>query len=177
HIYAPLGLTANITSDLPFGGSTYHARSVSFTQRARYGLTFNANYTYSHTLDNSTNEFFTSLLNPRRAQDTNRLSEDWASSDLDVRHKFALSMTFQIPDVKSESRLVKTFVNGFQIGSVFLAQTGQPVILQSGGVDSNGNGDSAGDRAFVNPFATGRLGSYVFPVCAAPDTNHAGHED
>src|SRR5947208_1869194 len=175
NIYAPLGFTANITSDPPFGGSTYHAGSVSFTQRARYGLTFNANYTYSHTLDNSTNEFFTSLLNPRRAQDTNRLSDDWASSDLDVRHKFALSMTYQIPDVKSESRLVKTFVNGFQIGSVFLAQTGQPVTLQSGGVDSNGNGDSAGDRASVNPLATGRLGSDVFPVCAASASTQSGH--
>jgi hypothetical protein len=34
-------------------------------------------------------------------------------------------------------------------------------------VDSNGNGDSAGDRASVNPFASGQLGSDVFPVCAA----------
>src|SRR6266436_5892252 len=64
----------NITSDPPLGSSIYHAGSVSFTQRARHGLTFNANYTYAHTIDNSTNEFFTSLLNPRRAQDTNRIN-------------------------------------------------------------------------------------------------------
>jgi carboxypeptidase family protein/TonB-dependent receptor-like protein len=175
NIYAPLGFSANVTSDPPFGASTYHAGSVSFTQRARHGLTFNANYTYSHTLDNSTNEFFTSLLNPRRSQDTNRLNEDWGNSDLDVRHKFALSMAYQIPDIKSDSRLVKSLVNGFQIGSVFLAQTGQPVTLQSGGVDSNGNGDSAGDRASVNPFATGRLGSDVFPVCEATASTQSGH--
>lgn len=175
NIYAPLGFTANVTSDPPFGASIYHAGSVSFTQHARHGLTFNANYTYAHTLDNSTNEFFTSLLNPRRSQDTNRLNEDWGNSDLDVRHKFALSLTYQIPDIKSESRLVRSFVNGFQIGSVFLAQTGQPVTLQSGGVDSNGNGDSAGDRASVNPFATGRLGADVFPVCEATASTQSGH--
>jgi hypothetical protein len=165
NIYAPLGFKANVTSDPPFGSSIYHAGSVSFTQRARHGLTFNANYTYAHTIDNSTNEFFTSLLNPRRAQDTNRINEDRGNSDLDVRHKFALSLTYQVPDVKSDNRLVKTLVNGFQIGSIFLAQSGQPVTLQSGGVDSNGNGDSAGDRASVNPFATGMLGSDVFAVC------------
>lgn len=160
----------NITSDPPFGASIYHAGSINFTQRARHGVTFNANYTYAHTLDNSTNEFFTSLLNPRRAQDTRRLSDDWSSSDLDVRHKFALSLTYQIPDVKAESRLVKGLVNGFQISSVYLAQTGQPVTLQSGGVDSNGNGDSAGDRASVNPFvASGRAGTDVYAVCELPN--------
>src|SRR6266436_1782939 len=155
----------NITSDPPLGSSIYHAGSVSFTQRARHGLTFNANYTYAHTIDNSTNEFFTSLLNPRRAQDTNRINEDRGNSDLDVRHKFALSLTYQVPDVRSDKRFVKTLVNGFQIGSIFLAQTGQPITLQSGGVDSNGNGDSAGDRASFNPFASGVGGSDVFAVC------------
>src|SRR4029077_7237661 len=113
----------NITSDPPLGSSIYHAGSVSFTQRARHGLTFNANYTYAHTIDNSTNEFFTSLLNPRRAQDTNRINEDRGNSDLDVRHKFALSLTYQVPDVKSDNRFVKTLINGFQIGSIYLAQT------------------------------------------------------
>jgi len=160
--------TANVTSDPPLGSSIYHAGSVNFTQRARYGLTFNANYTYAHTIDNSTNEFFTSLLNPRRAQDTNRINDDRANSDLDVRHKFALSLIYQVPNVKSDNRWVKTFVNGFNIGSVFLAQAGQPVTLQSGGVDSNGNGDSAGDRASLNPFGTGRTGSDVFAVCELP---------
>src|SRR5712664_1015882 len=92
NIYAPYGFRGNVTADPPFGSSTYHGGSVNFKQRARYGITFNANYTYSHAQDNSTNEFFTSLLNPRRAQDTTRLREDWSSSDLDVRHHFALTM-------------------------------------------------------------------------------------
>jgi outer membrane receptor protein involved in Fe transport len=165
--YSQFGFHGNITSDPPFGSSTYHAGSVSFIQHSRFGLTFNANYTYSHTLDNSTNEFFTSLLNPRRAQDTNRLSQDWASSDLDVRNKFALSLMYQVPDVKSDSAWVKILMNGFQVGSVFLAQTGQPVTLQSG-IDSNGNGDSAGDRAVFNPFGAGLTGSDVYAVCELP---------
>jgi len=166
NIYAPFGFAANVTSDPPFGSSVYHAGSVAFTQRSRMGLTFNANYTYAHTLDNSTNEFFTSLLNPRRGQDTNRISEDWSSSDLDVRHKMALSWTYQVPNLKSDSRLVKALVNGFQIGSVFLAQTGQPVTLQSGS-DANVNADSAGDRVMFNPFGTNPTGgSDTTRVCA-----------
>ena len=165
--YAQFGFQGNITSDPPLGGSKYHAASVSFTQHSRFGLTFNTNYTWAHTTDNSTNEFFTSLLNPRRAQDTNRLANDWASSDLDVRQHFALSWTYQVPNFENWNGFIRALTNGFQIGSVLLVQTGQPVTIQSG-LDSNGNGDSAGDRASLNPFSTARTGSDVFAVCALP---------
>ncbi len=169
NIYFPFGFQANVTSDPPFGSSVYHAGSVNFTQRARHGLTFNANYTYSHTLDNSTNEFFTSLLNPRRGQDTQQIRQDWGNSDLDVRHKAAFSWTYQIPNIKSDSRWAKTLVNGFSISSVFLAQTGQPVTLQSAS-DANGNGDTAGDRVMFNPFGTSLAGhiTTLVNVCAPP---------
>jgi outer membrane receptor protein involved in Fe transport len=164
--YLKYGFFGNVTSDPPLGGSKYNAGSVSFTQRSRFGLTFNANYTWAHTTDNSTNEFFTSLLNPRRAQDTNNLAADWASSDLNVAQHFALSWTYVVPNFENWNGFVRAVTNGFQISSVLLVQTGQPVTLQSG-LDSNGNGDSAGDRASLNPFGTVLAGSDVFPVCAA----------
>jgi hypothetical protein len=167
NIYAPFGFTANVTSDPPLGGSRYHAGSVSFVQRSRFGLTFNANYTYSDTEDNSTNEFFTSLLNPRRAQDTRNLSADWSKSDLYVRNKFALSWMYEVPKTRLASRFAKAILNGYQVGSVFLVQTGQPVTLQSG-FDANLNGDSAGDRVLFNPFATSLTGdtTTLLRVCA-----------
>ena len=164
--YLKYGFQGNVTSDPPFGSSIYNAGSVNYTQRAFHGLTMNANYTYSHTIDNSTNEFFTSLLNPRRAQDTNQINQDRGNSDLDVRNKFALSLTYQVPDIKNDSRLVRALVNGFQIGSIFLVQSGQPVTIQSG-IDANGNGDSAGDRVVFNPNGIGNTGTDVYAVCAA----------
>ena len=136
---------------LQLARASYHALSGVFRQRARHGLTFDASYTWSHTIDNGTNEFFTSLLNPRRAQDTNRLDEDRSNSDLDVRHKFSLSWIWEIPKTKTENGFMKALFNGYQLGSVFLAQSGQPVTIQSG-IDANGNGDTAGDRAVFNPF-------------------------
>ena len=166
NIYQQYGFLGNVTSDPPYGSSTYHSGSLTFTQRARFGLTLNANYTYSHTIDNSGNEFATSLLNPRRAQDTNRLGQDRSNSDMDVPHKLALGFTYELPTTHSDNGILKTLLNGYQIGSVFLAQSGQPVTIQSG-VDSNGNNDSAGDRAVLNSAGAPRTGSDVFPVCAA----------
>lgn len=167
NLYAPFGFTANVTSDPPLGGSRYHAGSVSFVQRSKFGLTFNANYTYADTEDNSTNEFFTSLLNPRRAQDTRNLSADWSKSDLYVRSKFALSWSYAVPKTHLASRFAKAILDGYNLGSVFLAQTGQPVTLQSGS-DANRNGDSAGDRLLVNPFGTSLAGATttLLRICA-----------
>jgi hypothetical protein len=56
-----------------------------------HGLSFNTNYTWSHAIDNATNEFLTSFLNPRRAPGTNQLGDDRSNSDLDIRQKFALA--------------------------------------------------------------------------------------
>ena len=164
NIYAPFGFAANVTSDPPFGNSIYHGGSINFTQRAFHGMTLNTNYTYAHTIDNSTNEFFTSLLNPRRSQDTNQLQDDRSNSDLDVRHKFVLSLIYELPKTSTDNRFLKALLNGYQISPVFLAQSGQPVTIQSG-IDSNGNGDSAGDRAVFNPNGTGQFSGDVFPVC------------
>jgi outer membrane receptor protein involved in Fe transport len=162
---AAFGFLGNITADPPKGSSTYHAGSASFTQRSRWGLTLNVNYTYSHTLDNATNEFFTSLLNPRRAQDTNHLNQDWGNSDLDVRHKFVLTWLYELPKAQVSSGFLKALLNGYQVNGTFVAQTGQPFTIQSG-LDSNGNGDSAGDRVVLNPTGSPLLGSDIFPVCA-----------
>src|SRR2546430_2649287 len=174
NIYQQYGFFGNVTSDPPFGNSIYHGGSISFTQRAFHGMTLNTNYTYAHTIDNSTNEFFTSLLNPRRSQDTNRLQDDRSNSDLDVRHKFVLSLIYELPKTSTDNRFLKALLNGYQISPVFLAQSGQPVTIQSG-IDSNGNGDSAGDRAVFNPNGTTQTSGDVFPVCElAGGTTYVG---
>jgi len=168
-IYQQYGFCGNVTSDPNKGSSIYHAGSVSFTHRAGHGLMLNANYTYSHTISDSDNEFHTSALNPRRAQDTNQIGQDRSNSDLDVTHKFALSLTYDLPKTRFESRFAKALLNGYGLGSSILAQSGQPVTIQSG-IDSNGNIDSAGDRAFLNPGGSGNIPGEpgqgdVFPVC------------
>lgn len=176
NIYLPYGFLANVTSDPPLGSSVYHALSLNYTQRAWRGLSFNTNYTWSHAIDDATNEFFTSFLNPRRAQDTNRLGDDRSNSDLDVRHKFALSASYETPAIHSDNATIKTLLDGYTIGVVYLAQTGQPITLQSG-MDANGNGDTAGDRGVLNPFGTALKGSDVIPVCGNADgsTSLAGN--
>jgi Carboxypeptidase regulatory-like domain/TonB dependent receptor-like, beta-barrel len=168
-IYQQYGFCGIVTSDPSIGSSIYHAGSVNFTHRAGHGLTFNTNYTYSHTISDSDNEFHTSALNPRRAQDTNRLGQDRSNSDLNVTHKFALSLTYDLPKTPFANRFAKALLDGYGLGTAVLIQSGQPVTIQSG-IDSNGNIDSAGDRAILNQAGTGNVSGEpgqgdVLPVC------------
>ena len=164
NIWGQYGFFGNVTAYDPLGSSIYHAGSISFNQRASHGFLINASYTYSHTIDDATNEFNTSQLNPRRSQDTNNLGDDRSNSDLDVRNKFSLGVVYQLPKVAGENHFLKALANGYQLGTVFYAQSGQPVTILSG-VDSNGNVDAAGDRVVFNSHGTGNTGSDVYPVC------------
>lgn len=160
------GFFGSVTSFPPVGNGIYHGVSVDFIHRAGHGLYFRANYTFSKNLDNSTNELFSSFVNPRRAQDGFDFPNEWGRSALDLTHKFALSFLYTLPNVNTEHGFVKVLAHGWEWGGSYLAQTGQPVTALSGS-DANDNGDSAGDRTIFNPAGVARTGSAVNAVCNA----------
>ncbi len=153
-----------VTTFPPKGSGIYHAGSVDFMHRFTKGLYFRANYTYEKNIDNSTNELFSSRVNPRRAQDGYDFANERGRSVLDLPQKFAMTWVYDLPNVRSENRFLKGAANGWEVSGTYLAQSGQPVTPLSG-VDSNVNGDSAGDRTILNPAGVGLTGSIVTPVC------------
>ena len=163
---AQYGFVGSVTEHLPVGASTYHGGALTFSQSLRHGLTLRANYTYSHTIDNSTAELFSSFLNPRRAEDGFNLAADRGNSALDVRHKLAVAWTYALPQTHMESAWMKTLLNGYEVNGAYVAQTGQPVSILSLN-DANVNGDVAGDRAILNPNGIGNTATDVDIVCNA----------
>ncbi len=154
-----------VTAFEPQGSGVYHSGSVDFNQRFTHGLYLRANYTYAHNIDNATNELFSSRVNPRRPESAYDIEGERGRSVLDIRHKFGLAWVYELPKfTSSENRLVKGVVNGWQYSATFIAQTGQPITPLSG-TDTNGNLDSAGDRAFINPGGALGTGTGVNFVC------------
>ena len=159
-----------VTAFDPAGSSIYHSGSVDFIQRFTHGLFLRANYTYAHNIDNATNELFSSRVNPRRPESASDIAGERGRSVLDIRSKFALSWIYDLPKfTSSENRFVKSVVSGWRYSATFIAQTGQPITPLSG-VDTNGNLDSAGDRAFFNPAGTPGTGTGVGFVCRNAST-------
>jgi len=160
------GFLGSMTTFPPIGSGIYHAGSADFIHRFARGIYLRANYTYSKNIDNATNELFSSRVNPRRAQDGFDFAAERGLSALDIRHKFALSFLYEIPNVRTDHAFVKALAHGWEWGGTYLAESGQPVTPLSG-VDSNVNGDSAGDRTIINPAGVGLTGSTVNFVCNA----------
>jgi len=158
------GFTNFLTAFEPEGSSTYHGLAAQITRRMSHGLQFVGAYTYSHLIDNSTADFHSTDLTPRRPQDFGNLGADRANSALDHRHRFTLALLYDEPFFKNSNAFLKNTLGNWEIAPVYTYQTGEWMTAQDG-VDANLNGDSAGDRPIFNPAGVGVTGSGVAPLC------------
>ena len=150
-----------ITAFMPIGNSVYHGLAAQLTRRFSNGLQFQAAYTWSHNIDDSTAEVFSTVTTPRRAQDFQNMRAERADSALDHRQRATLSVLYDLPYFKdSNSWLLKNIVGNWEIAPIYTFQSGTWATLQSVR-DANLNGDNAGDRVVVNPSGTNNVGSDV----------------
>ena len=164
--YANAGFNQNfLTSYQPWGASTYHGLQTQLSRRFNNGLQFQAAYTFSHTIDNSTADFHSTDITPRRPQNFQDLPAERGNSLLDHRHRVTISTIYDVPWNKtSSSWLKRNLLGNYEIAPVFTWESGQWGTVQSG-VDSNLNADAASDRAFFNPSGVGNTGSDVINLC------------
>jgi hypothetical protein len=114
--------------------SNYNGMVVSFEERFnRWGSgLFQANYTYSHGLDEVSNggqgQFaFGSSLYP---QDANNLRGSYGPADYDVRHSFNANYVWEVPIKKAlRGHGSDYLVDGWQISGTIFARTGLPYTV------------------------------------------------
>ena len=157
---------SNLVQFTPNGDSNYHGMAEQVTRRFANGLSFIQSYTYSHAIDNSTADFFTSVLTPRRTQDFQNLANDRSNSALDRRHRFTLALIYDVPYFKSGNWLKRNAAGNWEVGPIYTYQSPEWMTVQSG-LDVNGNGDTAGDRAIFNPAGIGVSSTSSTPLCTS----------
>jgi outer membrane receptor protein involved in Fe transport len=112
--------------------ANYHGLTLQLTQRLGRNLYLNANYTYSHIIDNGN---FTTFINlPQNQFD---YASERANSNQDVRHRFVANFNMTAPD--------KSFLRNFSLSGILTLQTGRPFTIFTGG-DSNGDTNPVTDR-------------------------------
>jgi Carboxypeptidase regulatory-like domain len=116
------------------GNSSYNGLTVSLRQRLR-SLTMDVNYTYSHSLDDSsglqtaTGYGSAFIVNPIRQ------SSWYGSSDFDIRHQINATAVFEIPFGKGRTflntanRAVQAAVGGWQLSGIYRWNTGLPLSV------------------------------------------------
>ena len=168
--YNAVGVDGILTSYQPWGSSRYNGLSVQANYRFTKGLEFVSAYTWSHDIDNSTADVFSTYTTPRRPQDARNIDNDYSSSALDHRQRLTYAAVYRLPYFQQSGSnwLMKNIVGNWDIAPIYTYQTGTLATAESG-LDSNLNGDTAGDRAIVNPAGNSNVGSAVTAL-----TNTAG---
>lgn len=164
--YGAAGFQNLITAYTPQGYSMYNGLALQLNRRFSNGLQYVFAYTWSHNIDNSTAEFNTTSLTPRRPQDFFNLSADKASSALDRRHRVTLSLIYDVPYFKNSTNwFMKNLVGNWEVAPIYTFESPEYFTVQSG-LDSNLNGDTAGDRTIINPNGAAHTGTSVYGLDA-----------
>jgi hypothetical protein len=161
--WAGYGFTQLITTYDPRGDSSYNGLAIQMTRRFTRDLSFTGAYTWSHNIDDSTAVVNSTAITPRRGQDFYNLHADRASSLLDRRQRFTLTALYDATWFKTGNWFMKNLVGNWTICGTYTYESPELATIQSG-VDSNLNGDTAGDRVIVNPAGQANMGSGVYGV-------------
>jgi Carboxypeptidase regulatory-like domain len=111
--------------------SIYHSLQVTLKQRARKGLYFVGGYTWAHSIDDAgSNRSFS-------VQDSNNPGAERSNSGTDIRHRFSLATTYELPSRSGYAQMLK----GWRMNSIVLAQSGEPLSFYDDSDDISGTGE------------------------------------
>jgi hypothetical protein len=102
--------------------ANYDGLSFTLRQRLTHGLTFLSSYTWSHTLDVSTDS-----NGGGSPMDPFNWRLDYSNSNWDIRNRWVTSFTYQLPLLNGAKYAVERFVlGGWQANGIFILQSGIP---------------------------------------------------
>jgi hypothetical protein len=100
--------------------SNYNAFQLQYRRPLASRVQALLNYTYSHSLDNASNDVIAGLANTVISA-----ANDYASSDFDVRHSFSGALTFAVPSLGTSGALT-LLTRDWSLDTVVVARTGFP---------------------------------------------------
>jgi hypothetical protein len=104
------------------GDSTYHSLQARFQQSLSRGLTALASYTWSKSIDDASS-FFSSAGDANFPQNSRHTRADRGLSNFDLRHRFSLSYSYDLPFGKGR------LLGGWQTFGIWTFQTGRPFTV------------------------------------------------
>jgi len=117
--------------------STYESLQVTFTKRYSHGLYLLGGYTFGHAIDTAGSTSNLGYI-PQNNLDFNA---EKASGDYDIRHRFTLSATYDLPSKKSFAQMLE----GWQMNTIFTYETGSPVLMYDDYYDFSGTYEGPGN--------------------------------
>jgi len=118
------------------GNSSYQSLQARFQQNIHRGLTALASYTWSKSIDDASS-FFSSAGDANFPQNSRDTRAERGLSNFDLRHRFSLSYSYDLPLGKGALR------GGWQTFGIWTFQTGRPFTVELlPNVDNSNTGQS-----------------------------------
>jgi hypothetical protein len=147
-LFRPYQGVSSITSLEEGANSIYNALQVS-VKRTVGRLNFSLAYTYSHSLDDSSDRYDSNFV------DSYNLGLTRASSNFDQRHLLNISTIYDVPFFRTG--MLHKLLGGWQLSGLMTYQSGTPFSIVNGGYGP-GVGNGAGTSSFMdivgNPYNT-----------------------
>jgi len=119
------------------GRQDYNALQMAFARRSRGGLTMSANYTLAKGMSDVTQPGGGGAQQAYGV-DPNRIHElEWSASDIDIRHRYAFSLNYELPFGRSSSGAVKHLIGDWQVNLLAYWQSGVPFTVYNATARSN----------------------------------------
>jgi hypothetical protein len=141
-VISPFG---SVNAQVSDGNSSYNAMNVELKRRFANNFTFLASYTWSHSIDDSS-DLQTLLV----AQDVDNFKAERADSLFDQRHRFVFSGVLMSPDSWRSGSGFQKFLADFTVAPIIELSSGRPFNIITN-VDANNDQSTQTDRPSVNP--------------------------
>jgi hypothetical protein len=125
----PFPTVGGVADYISQGSSTYHALQVSFQRRYSKGITIGSNYTWSHSIDDTTTLSFEGQEGWGNANPFNVQALETGNSDLDLRHRFVAYSTYELPFGKNFNGGRKLLFGGWQTNAILVWNSGSPFTI------------------------------------------------
>jgi hypothetical protein len=155
--------------------SNYTGLQLQYRRPLSHGVQILANYTFSHGLDNASNDIISSTPGVILSG-----ASDYASSNFDARHSFSGALSFNLPTA-GKNLWVSAVTKDWSLQSVIVARSGFPFNAVIYGYSPGGYAASRPDRVAGQPIwisnTTAPGGQSLNPdAFAIPDTTRQGTE-
>jgi hypothetical protein len=117
----------SVDAQLSNGNSWYNAVTFNLTKRFSHSFELLSSYTYSHSIDDSTD-----LQSPLEPQDSRFPFLERSNSVNDQRHRWVTSAVFQTSQGKSGDGFAKRFLGGFTVAPIIELASGRPYNVITG---------------------------------------------
>jgi hypothetical protein len=130
------------------GWATYHALTAKITRRMNRGLMFDANWTWSHSIDDASDPGGT-FNETNLPQDVRNMAAEKGDSSFDHRHRFVVNFVYNLPFADKSVGFIHTLFAQWQASGDYAIQSGAPFTVNTSSDPAN-NGLAATQRPNIS---------------------------